>query len=324
LTSKKFIDKLVENWLAKVLSVAVALVIFAVHLMSNLDTLTYNIPLKIENNAVLIPSNSYVRIIKVTVRAEQDIISRGVLQESDFEAYIDLGKYNTEGRYRVPVQVRKKGHAASTDPLEIAVNPLEIDLRLDRKISKSLPLAVTIQGKVASGFDLVSHSISPFQVTVDGPLNALEQVAELRTDTVELDGRNGDFTLMVNIINPDPLLFVIRGNGMAEFSGMIRPSVPVRTIEAIPINLTGLHEQFEADTGGKTGSVRLEGNQLQLDIFVPSPDFLVVDCSALTEPGTYTLPVVINLPPEFSLVRREPEEIAVTVNLKPVVQEAVE
>jgi hypothetical protein len=147
---------------------------------------------------------------------------------------------------------------------------------------------------------------------VEGPFSILEAVTELRTDFIEIEGRTGDFNLMVNILNPNPLL-ITRGNGMAEFRGQIRPSVPVRNIEEIPIAVVGLDERFEADTGGRTGSVRLEGGQMQLDLFEPAPGFLSVDCSAVTGPGTYTLPVEITLPEGLSVVRREPEEIGVTI-----------
>jgi hypothetical protein len=281
--------------------------------MSTLEERFFSVPLLVEINSALIPASSYTRLVKVSLRGDPTSIYP--IAETDIEAYIDLTKYESEGWYRAPIQVRKKGSALGVEPLEISVDPLEVSLQLDRKISKTLPLTVNIRGKVASGFDLVSHSIFPAQIAVDGPLNELNTVTELYTDFIELDGRNGDFSLMVNIINPNPL-FIIKGNGMAEFRGLIRSSVPVRNIDGIPIELTGVGSRFSADIGGRTGSVRIEGSQTALDIFVPAPGFFTVDCSALTAPGTYTLPVGINLPVEFSLVRREPGEISVMLTLK--------
>lgn len=310
LNSRKFITSVVENWPAKVLSVALALVLFVFHRMSTLETRFFSVPLAVQANEALIPASSYARSIKVSLRGDANSIYP--ILESDIEAFIDLTRHESEGWYRAPVQVRKKGSALGVEPLEISVDPLEIYLQLDRKISKTLPLTANLRGKVASGFDMVSHSISPAQVIVDGPLNALDSVIEFRTDIIELDGRNGDFNVMVNIQNPNPL-FVIRGNGMAEFRGIIRPSVPVRNIENIPIELIGLNSQFKAEASSKTGSVRIEGSQIALDIFIPAPGFFTVDCSSLAEPGTFTLPVFISLPNDFTLVRREPDEITVTL-----------
>jgi hypothetical protein len=77
--------------------------------------------------------------------------------------------------------------------------------------------------------------------------------------------------------------------------------------------ISGLDPRFAAELSVKTGSVRLEGSQGELDDFVPPEDFLSVDCSAITEPGIYTAPVRAALPSSFNLIRQEPEEAGVTV-----------
>jgi YbbR domain-containing protein len=78
----------------------------------------------------------------------------------------------------------------------------------------------------------------------------------------------------------------------------------------------GLDFRFDADIGDRTGSIRIEGRQSQLDAFQPPGNLFTVDCSDLTEPGTYILPVEVNLPRGVSLIRREPEEIDITLTLK--------
>jgi YbbR domain-containing protein len=257
----------------------------------------------------------------VTLRGEDASIKS--IAEGDIEAYIDLMRYEAEGWYRAPVQIRKKGSALGVEPLEVAVNPLEVSVQLDRRISKTLPLTAIIRGRVADGFDMVSHSISPAELVVVGPRASLDAVTEIYTDQIDLDGRTGDFTLQVGIVNPNSL-FAIRGNGMAEFSSVIVPAVPVRNIEGIPIILVALNSDFEADIGGRTGSVRLEGIESQLDSFQPPFNFLSVDCSSLAEPGTYTLPVAVNLPRGFSLVRQEPEELEITIKAIEKIEAEVE
>jgi hypothetical protein len=213
------------------------------------------------------------------------------------------------------VQIRKRGSALGIEPLEITVNPMEISVHLDRKTSKAIPLIAVTRGKVAAGFDLVQQSVSPAEIVVTGPLNAIESLAELNTDPIDMEGRNGDFNVMVNIINPNPL-FIIRGNGTAEFRGQIRQSVPVRNFDGIPITVDNLDPRFEAELNIKTGMARLEGNQNILEAFSPRPGFFSVDCSGMTMPGTYVLPVAVNLPRGFSLVRSEPESVSLTLSLK--------
>jgi YbbR domain-containing protein len=310
LNSRKLLAKAAENWPAKVLSIALALILFVFHRMSTMEDRFFSAPLSVELSPSLTPATSYTRMIRVTLRGDANSIYP--ILEDDIEVYVDLRKYSTAGSYRAPVQVRKKGTAVGVEPLEITVEPVEISLELDRKISKYVPITANIRGNLETGYDLVSHTLSPTQVVVDGPLNILGGISELYTDFIDLEGRTGDFSVVVNILNRDPLL-AIRGAGTTEFRGFVRRLVPVRNIDSIPIEVNRLDPRFAADLSIKTGSVRVEGSQRELDRFIPPENFLSVDCSLLTEPGIYTLPVSANLPSSFNLIRREPEEVSITV-----------
>jgi len=310
LNSRKLIVKIIENWPVKVLSIVLAFILFMFHRLNTMTTRLLSVPLAIETNSALVPASAYPRNVRVTLRGEDNGIQS--IADSDIEAYVDLTRYEAEGLYSAPVLIRTKESALGIEPLEIVVYPLKISVQLDRKISKTLPLAAVIKGRVADGFDLISHTLSPPEIVVTGPLGLLESVAEIKTEPIDLDGRNSGFSMEVHIANPNPLL-ALRGSGTAEFSCFINPTVSVRSIDGIPITLKGLNPDFEADMGGRTGSIRIDGRQSQLDAFQPPPDFLTVDCTGISEPGSYTLPVMVDLPPDFSLIRREPEDLSLTV-----------
>jgi YbbR domain-containing protein len=312
LNGKKLIFKIIENWPVKVLSIALALILFVFHRLNTMTTRVLSTPLSIETNASLIPASDYDQTVRVTLRGDDDGIKS--IADGDIEAYVDLTRYETGGWYSAPVQIRKKRSALNVEPLEITVTPLKISLQLDQRISKTVPLAALMQGRVAEGFDLVSHAISPTEIMLTGPLGSLESVKEIKTDAIDLNGRSSNFITEVKIANPNPL-FMINGSEMASVSCIIRPSVLVRSVDGIPITLIGLNPVFEAETGGRTGSIRIEGRQEQLDAFQPSAVFFTVDCSDVFEPGSYSLPLNVDLPPGFSLLRRDPEELNVIITL---------
>jgi len=314
LNARKLILSLAENWPAKVLSVALALILFVFHEMNTLTTRTIIIPLAVETNSALAPGSSYPRNVRVRLRGESEGVK--AILDSDIEAYIDFSGHESEGQYRTPVQIRRKGTALVPEPLEITVNPLEVSVNLDKRINKDIPLAASLQGNVAAGFELVSWVVLPDEVAITGPLRIMEMINDIKTDPIDIEGRKSDFNVMVNIANPNPLLLSIRGDAYAEFRCVIRPSVPVRNIDGIYIETTGLDPRLESDLGGKTGSVRLEADQSLLDNFSVEPGFLRVECSGITEPGSYTLPVDVDLPDGFILVRRDPEEVVVIIILR--------
>jgi hypothetical protein len=289
LDSKRAISAVAHNWPVKVLSIIVAVFLFVFHRMSTLEERFFSVPLNVETKGNLIPSSSYPRMIRVRLRGDPNSIYP--ILEDDIEAFVAFEKYEAPGTYRSPVQIRKRGTAMTVEPLEIAADPPEISLSLDHRISKFIPLTPSLRGRLDSGYSLSSYTLNPTQVIIDGPSELIGSISELHTDFIDLDGRTGDFSMMVNILNRDPLI-VIRGNGITEFRGFVNRIIPVRNIADIPIRLTGLDEEFTGQSEIRAGSVHLEGrSQDELDRFTPPPDFLYVECAEISEPGTYTLKV---------------------------------
>ena len=312
MNSRKLFARAVENWPAKVLSLGVAIILFVFHRMSTLEDRFFSVPLKIESTSSLMPSSSYPRMIKVALRGEANSIYP--IQDNDIEVFVDMGKFNVPGVYTVPVQWRKKGTALGVEPLQITVDPMEITLSLDNKISKIVPLTASLQGQVQSGYTMTSYSLNPAQVVIDGPAELLWSVTEAFTEPIDLDGRRSDFTTTVNILNRDPLM-IIRGSGTSEFHGIISQIVAVRNISGVPITITGLGDGLTGELETKVGSIHLEGEtQSVLDNFDPSPDFLTVDCSGINKPGTYVLKIISGAADNINL-RVEPEEVAVRIGL---------
>jgi hypothetical protein len=307
---KKLLRRAVENWVPKVLSIALALVIFMIHRMNTLESRFFSSPLIVELPSQLCPSGPYTRMVRITLRGDANNIQP--IQNDDIEAYIDLNGYEVPGVYHAPVRIRKKGTAQGVEPLEIAVDPVTLDIELDYKGNKYVPLAAIIEGSTEPGFELVSHTLSPAQVVLEGPVGLLGNVPELYTDVIDLNGRNADFSASVAILNRDPLL-TIRGNGMAEFRGFIRSRIDVRNFGNLPIVFTGLDPGLRAAADIRTGAVRLEGRREALDTFSPPANFLTVDCSGITGEGRYTLPVEVSPPQALGLVRVDPGELGITV-----------
>jgi len=310
LSSRKPITRLFNKWPAKMISFALAMMVFAFHRLSTLTTRMLSVPLVVETSSALVPASPYPQSVRINIRGEDNSIR--AISDNDIEAFVDFRRQETEGFYRAPIQIRKKGSALGVEPLEVSVKPLEIFLQLDVRTSQTITVVADIQGKVASGFDFVDHSVSPGEIVVSGPMGILENLQEIKTEPIVLDGRRSDFSIEVSVAKDNPFLS-FRGNGMVEFQGRILPSVPVRNIDDIPIVISGLDPRFEMESVNASGSIRFEGNFSQIDTFSPAPGLLSVDCSGISAAGTYSLPIVANLPIGLFLIRQEPEELVVVV-----------
>ena len=307
---KKFFARAVENWPAKVLSLALSIFLLIYHRMSLLETRVFYTPVVVEQLNAMMPSNSYPRIIKVSLKGESQNLNS--ILEEDIEAYVNLKDIKTPGTYSVAVLLRKKGTAQGVEPLQISVDPMEITFSLDHKVSKFVPIAVNFVGQVETGYNMNSYSIEPNQVVVEGPAALMGNLSELYTDYIDLSARRNDFSVTAAILHSDPLI-VIRGDGTVDFSASISQIIAVRNITNVPVAITGLNEQFAGELETAKANIRIEGfNRDSVESFVVPNGFLKVDCSQISEIGDYVLNVLAGTVAGLSF-RVEPRETKIQI-----------
>jgi YbbR domain-containing protein len=305
---KKSLARLTEKWHVKVLSVVVAIFLFAFHRMGDLQERFFSVPLTFRLDSGLVPAGPFPRTIRITLRGDANSIYP--VGETGIEAFVDLSMYTEPGIYRVPVQVQKAADL-ETEDLEILVEPMEISIELDAKMSRYVPISPAFKGYLESGYEMVSYDLDPPEAAVEGPVKILSKIPELSTESIDLRSRSGDFSSRVRIINPNPLL-EIRGDGMTEFTGFVRELIMITNLADIPVSVTGLAPFLEADLNPPAASIRVLGIQRAIDA-LDKETILGVDCSALTEPGIYEVPLTVFLGEELTLERTDPETIQVTL-----------
>jgi len=311
LNARKIFAKAVENWPAKVLSIGLAIILFVFHRMSALEERFFSVPLNIERSGSLVPASPYPRMIRVSLRGEANSLFS--ITEGDIEVYVDMDGLEQPGVYTVPVQWRKRGVAAGTEPVQITVDPMEVTISLDHRLSKAVPLAAALRGHVEAGHTITSYYLNPAEVVIEGPAGLISGISEIFTEAIDLDGRRSDFSITAMVLNRDPLM-IIRGSGTTEFNARISQIIPVRNIPNVPISITFLAEEFIGELEIYTGNIRLEGaSQYVIDRFMPPYGFLRVDCSEIDQPGVYTLRVLAGIAENVNIMV-EPEEVTLRVS----------
>jgi YbbR domain-containing protein len=310
LDARKIFEKAIENWPAKVLSVVLAIVLFVFHQISTLVEESFSSPLNIVSNGLLVPSKSHEQTIRITLRSDERNIN--AINREDIEVYVDLSNMNLPGTYRVPVLVRKIGTAAGVDPLEIRVNPSEIEIDLDYSAAKSVPVTPNFRGNLDSGYEMSSYSLEPTQVEIEGPSSIIDAITSLSTEYIELTGRRSDFVTTARIASSNPLMN-FKGAGLVEVHGFVQELIMTRNFDNLPITITGLNNRYRARLNIEEGSVRVEGSQNALADYILWGAVLNLDCSNVETTGTVEIPVTVTVPPQFSLISYEPMSVSVTI-----------
>jgi YbbR domain-containing protein len=304
---KKLLKSFFADWPAKVLSLVLALFLTLFFQLTRLEQRSLNIPLSVSVNEEMAPSSQYPQTIKVTLRGERDAIY--AVREDDISASLDLASIKSEGVYRVPIRLTKRGDALSVDPLEIKAEPAEIAIGIERRVAKKVPVTPAFKGFLESGYELASFEIAPTEVTISGPAGLVARTTEIATDTIELGGKKSDFTVNVRLAKKDSLL-QIEGKDTVVFSAKVKRSLEAKTFSGIPITVTGLSPMLAVADLLPTGNARVHVPQDMQKPLDPST-ILSVDLSQFTKPGIYTVEVAANLPEGSVLETYEPQTLTI-------------
>ncbi len=311
--SKKVFRNLFSNWPVKILALAGAVVLFFLNNINRMEERYLSVPLDIIVNDNYVLSTRHTERIRVRLRGDED----GIFQifEEDLYAGVDFSEYKSEGIFKAPVEIDLTGNAETVEPLEIQVEPKNITLELEEKIQKSLEVVPNITGNPAPGYNLVRYYLNPSAVEANGPRSRVMNIQQVKTEEIDLTGRNDDFSVRVRIISPNEFISFPGGN-VVEFQGIIEEKVVVQEISSVDIAILDLEPGLRIADPVPNGFIQLQGGQRAMNRFSMDEILLTVDASDAEEPGTYTLQVSPIVPDDLSVLDFEPREIELTVELR--------
>lgn len=280
---KRFTD----NWPVKILSIAAAIVLYLFYRIGSVEERFFGVPLSVVVDETFVAVGELPTSVRIRLRGPSDDIF--LIFEDDIEAYVDLTVHKSEGRFRVPVFIRRSG-AADFSNVETSVEPLELAVTQEKKLTRSLDVYPTVSGSPADGFELVEYSLNPSTVEMVGPRSAIEDLSDLTTEAVDLSGRDGDFSVRVRLERPDALLDVV-GSDIVEFNGTIREIIVARFYDAVPVELRNVPGELKVDISQRDIDVNIRGAQSRLRALLHADIELSIDMSPVTEPGVYTLAI---------------------------------
>ena len=304
------LDKVFENWPAKILSLAAAVTLFFTYQLNRLEERPLSVPLRVTINDEFVPASQYPRTVRLVIRGDPNAIF--AVLEGDLEAILDLTPYTSPGIQRVPVTIEKRGSALGIDPLEFRIEPSEVALSIEQRAVRELQIVPSFRGFLEPGYELTGFKITPPRIEVVGPASLLSSLDDVTTDPIELTGRSEGFQLRIKVTEKDPLISYLSSD-VVEFSAEVRRAIVFKTFQDIPVEATDLAPALAVRGNLPVGSVRVSASRSELEDFIPSAGVLQVDLSEIDEPGTYTLAVVPHFPAGFQVESWLPMVVAVNI-----------
>ena len=308
--SPSFLESMLYRWPVKILCIALAIVLYILFRVNTLTERQITVPLYVVTAEGFVVSSDHPGSVNVILRGEEDDI-RGILTE-DVEAYVNLAPYPEEGEFQVPVEFRKQGSALQPEALELRSRPREITLSQERRTVRSLVVRPEISGFPALGYELTQYFVSPSSVTAVGPQSQMADLNELTTELIDLSGRRNDFTVTTRIVKPSSQIS-IPGGEVVEFRGIVDESVVIRTIADREVVVFDLADDLRIAEELPRVSLTVQGSQLTVEGARPQDMTFYVDGSGILRPGTYVLPLKMDIPAGLAVLQLFPREVEITV-----------
>lgn len=306
----KIAKRLFENWPAKIIALAIAVVIVLLNDVAAVGERYFSVPLALELPESLVPGEPYTDRIRVTLRGDEDEIFR-VLEE-DIVALADFTEHRSDGVYRSPVEVVKRGTALDIEALEIGVEPLNVTVTLEEKIISSVEIVPNLIGFPPPGYELTDYRLSPTQVAVVGPKSRVEDLSSILTEEIDLARRQEDFSERVRLEKPDELL-EFPGGDVVDFRALITETVVQSVFEDVEITIVDLDPDLVVVSPVRTGTISVQGKELDLEGIPDQRVGIIVDASSVDGPGTYQLPTRPQIPGGILVLGIDPARVELVV-----------
>ena len=299
-----------DRWQAKILSLLCAVLLSFFYQINNMEERYFSIPLQVQTTEGLSPAGDYPRSVRVNLRGTEDVIYS--IMDDEISAVADFRQYRGEGTYKVPVQISLgKAYGLSDDTMEIRVEPSEVTITQEEELVRSLEVQPSLSSFPPNGYELVQFFVSPSFVTVEGPRSQLQDVKSIQTEEIDLSGRYDDFTVSSRLIPPGSNVSFPGGNTI-EFKGVVDEAVVIQNLTNLDIVTVDLDSRFTIAENLPEVSITIQGSQLLLEELRPRDLHFYIDCSRIIVPGTYTLPIQVDIPPGVAVLKYNPREIPVS------------
>ena len=303
MTINELKNKISENWKVKIICLILAIGIYLFVQYVTFKKTELTVPLQVKNASNLVYTNELPRTAEVIVYGEPNQV--GLLQEKDFEVYVDLSELVEIGTFEVPLHLELSDKASKMENVEFSLKDDKVSLNIEHKITALVPIKTNISGACAKGYEISAIEIYPDTVQITGRASLIEKISYLETDVINLSGKSSDFTQTVKIINQNNKIS-LTGDKEVTVTIKIKPIRITKTIDSSVVFFYSLKNDLSVENPNINYSLTLSGTKNELEDFVLSPLSVQIDCSEIQTSGVYELPFSVILPSGITVDKIEP------------------
>jgi len=188
------------------------------------------------------------------------------------------------------------------------INPAVVNLRLETRAERSLPVTVRVGTKPPAGQKVTRMDPAPDTVKVRGPANVVNRMTSVETVPLELEGAKGQFTRELRLSASDEAISFLPDRVTVTVA--LEEETMTREFSRVDVSAKNLSGKFNVSP--RQAQVKLSGPKRILAELKLGPDQVYLDLKGL-KPGNHSVPLSFNLPREVKVIEQKPDRFKVTI-----------
>jgi YbbR domain-containing protein len=255
----------------------------------------------------MVITNLHPDFVRVEVSGPRTLLS--LLDPDRLEVRLDLADAATG---QVSFRIMPEMFNVPRETNVTQISPSQIMLDIDRITTRQIPIYPDLIGSPAPGFTIAGTDLSLTTVTVSGPSRDVARPQRIDTRPLDVKGLTDSLDRTVPLVIPPGLLTFSATEVQAHVR--IDEVMGDREFHTVPVKVRNPDYRYRLYTPGV--SVTVHGPARKLPAL--KLDGMVYVTAKGQRPGTYQLPVQVDLPDGFQVVRASPDKVKVRILMSKV------
>jgi YbbR domain-containing protein len=297
-------DRLQQNLGLRIISLLLAISLWVfVNAGQHSSVKSFNIPISYRGLPPdFIITNQHPDFIKIQLSGPQTLLS--LVDPSRLTLRFDLSGV---GVGQASFKVGPDSFNVPRGTAVTSILPSQLVLDIDKIIVRDLPVHVVTSGTPADGYQISSIEATPSRVQVRAPSRQFAYLGAVNTDTIDLTGIAANVERVAAITSAGGIMRVEPTEVMVKIG--IAPVIATKDFHGVPVTVRNTAYQSKLEP--PRVNLILRGAKIVLGkLDVSSAAFIDGDGM---QPGTYNMPVQVQLPQGMELLRIWPDKIRVTI-----------
>jgi YbbR domain-containing protein len=187
------------------------------------------------------------------------------------------------------------------------ITPDEVQLDIDRVVSRQIPVHLVFAGKVADGYQVNGVQVTPATIFVSGPSRYVLPLNQADTDPFDIKGASADVQRTVELARPNREVNLSVEKVVAKVD--VAQIIANREFKGVAVQVRDTDHKYRLDPAKAT--ITLRGPVLKLSSLDPT-GIVYVDAKDGT-PGSHDMAVKVDLPDGMQLVKQAPEKVRIRI-----------